>query len=194
MEVSLYQFLKAYNNDLTKSNKVLYGRAISETNDIIHKSFLTRSVQPIKDYMNNASGFRKISLNFLKNLKVLTLKKYSKPLEQIIYFKTRMNIEKKLLNGNKKLDIKLQCGIDKKENSLILLEFGPSNTLNLQARLLKGLLTEFPTEDILTINVDKIQKLIFWELSKGTEIIEDFSIVKPISRKELIETGNRLIS
>ncbi|MCY6483896.1 hypothetical protein OW763_05985 [Clostridium aestuarii] len=194
MEVSLYKFLKAYNNDLKTSNNKYYGRAIGETYNVISKTFSKESIEPIDDYIRtvDTSGFRKISFDFLQTLKTIASSKYYDPLNQIQYLKTRINIGKELLNGRKKLDVVLQCGIDISKNNLMILAFSSNYNLDLEASMLKGLLIEFPTEDKLFIDVKRIDRLTCWELSKGEENVIDFSIVQPTSRNLLIKTANRL--
>lgn len=173
LQKSLYQFFKAYTNNATKSKNQYYARSISDTKNAIKKSLTEKTEVPIDKYIDEVneilemrgSSWRTIALKFLENFNRVFLVKYPDQLYKLDYFETKIRIEKTLLNTHRRvtgLDILLECLIDAKDNNLIMLAFGPNYNLELEASILKGLLTEFHIDNRLP--VEKIKKLTYWEL------------------------------
>ncbi|WP_186429652.1 hypothetical protein [Clostridium sp. BSD9I1] len=203
MQVRLYEFFKAYNNDLVKGKNIYYARGISEANGIIKESFMRGSREPVDEYIYNTStqidirgsSWRSIPLNFLQNFLQIYSTNYNSGFSDLNYLETRISIERSMLNTTRRvngLQVLIECLIDVNDNKLIILAFGKNYNLDLEASIIKGLLTEFNTEDNITTH--EIEQFTYWELTKGHEETINFNQVNPISRNSLIEVANRLVN
>jgi hypothetical protein len=126
----------------------------------------------------------------LEKFAVLACTNYKNPFSDVSYFKTYVKIDRSDLTSNHRgIEIPIECGIDSKENKLIILVFSSRYNITEEVKALKGLFKEFKTDNLIPINISKVA---YWNLSKGEEDVVDYENLIPAGKSLLIDAVNKI--
>ena len=185
---SLYEFYRKYFNYPSTKNR-LYGRAVSQTNMLVKECLQNKSIIPILQY-HRGEYVNPITVKLINRLVELAEENYASFFNQIEYFETWVSIDKQYLNTRRRgIEIPIIGGIDRGSKTFIMLSYGSSLNLLEENRVLRGLLREFSVTKKWPVGIERVT---YWNLSRG-EIRElDTRIVFPVERDKLIEAANKL--
>lgn len=184
---SLYQFLKKFFNYPSGGSR-MYGRAVSEVNNIFREVLEKKSILPVLAYYRGEHT-NPITLKLINKLIEIAEKNLKDPLHELEYFETIIKIDKEYLSTKRRgIHIPVEGGIDRRNRKLILLVYSSSFNLLEESKVLAGLFKAFPVTQRFPVS---IYRIAYWNLSKGEVEEVDTRAIIPVDRESLIETANR---
>lgn len=185
---SLYTFLKAYFNYATTGN-INYARAISEAMGVIREVSHKKNLGPIQLYLHKPFALR-LTKEMLQRLVCLAMSQYQDPFNEIQYINITAILDKSLITSNHKgISVPIEGGWDNKNKKLIIFTFSQTKNMREEVRVIKGLIKEFVIGGISQNNINKVA---YWNLSKGKVTEIDYQPLLPLDRQSLIDAANRI--